>query len=61
MNSARAEEEPVTLEEVMRVRRFECRMSRHTWRAVGAVDREDPGFFICDNCGRRLWVEAAQP
>lgn len=49
-------DEPVTQDEVMRVRRHECRLRGHSWDALMRMDREDPTAFICSNCGRRLLV-----
>ena len=50
-----------TRDEIQRVRQHECRMRGHGWTPIIHFGDEDPTSFICDHCGRMLFVTAADP
>ncbi len=56
MSTTPTTEDFVTYDDVMRVRRHECRLRGHDWDILKADGHEDPVALICDNCGRQLLV-----
>ncbi len=45
-----------TMEDVMKVRRYDCSMRGHDWDILQATGHEDPVALICRNCDRRVRV-----